>query len=425
MATERLRPWQQLLTDTAPTDPKVSSRYVVYTGSTFTEIITDAAGNEYTPAAGGGGSVAWGSITGTLTDQTDLVTALGLKADKATTVSAGTGLTGGGDLSTNRTIDVDFGTGAGEVCEGNDARLSDARTPTSHTHPSTDITGLGSMALASASPIQCGRLTLTSGVPVTTTDVTGASTIYYTPHIGDVIALYDGTTWTPRVFTELSRSISGLTSGKNYDVVLYLNGSTLTLDLMPAWTSNTARASAISFQNGTHVNTSSFTSVMAGHSVSAARAIVVGTIRATGTSTTEDSMAKRLICNSRNVHMRYVTKASAGGVHNYDTNTWRAWANDATNIVEWLAFDNHMVGTIQVTGSWIAGSTTGLGLGLGIDSTTSAYNPIEQFFAGSAGGTTVGPIYTGIGYHYGAAVQRGGGATSTFFYANLGGHVWS
>lgn len=39
-----------------------------------------------------------------------------------------------------------FGTTSGTVCQGDDARLSDARTPTAHTHPSTDITGLGTAA---------------------------------------------------------------------------------------------------------------------------------------------------------------------------------------------------------------------------------------------------------------------------------------
>lgn len=45
-------------------------------------------------------------------------------------VSAGTGLTGGGSLAADRTLAVDFGTGAGKVTQGNDSRLSDARTPT-------------------------------------------------------------------------------------------------------------------------------------------------------------------------------------------------------------------------------------------------------------------------------------------------------
>lgn len=57
-------------------------------------------------------------------------------------VVAGTGLSGGGDLSADRTLTVKYGTAAGTACQGNDARLSDARTPKTHTHAATDITGL-------------------------------------------------------------------------------------------------------------------------------------------------------------------------------------------------------------------------------------------------------------------------------------------
>lgn len=38
-----------------------------------------------------------------------------------------------------------------------------------------------------------GRLTLTSGTPVTTSDVTAATTIYFTPYKGNRIALCGGT----------------------------------------------------------------------------------------------------------------------------------------------------------------------------------------------------------------------------------------
>ena len=48
-----------------------------------------------------------------------------------TSITAGTGLTGG-TITTSGTIAADFGTTAGTVCEGNDSRLSDARTPTAH-----------------------------------------------------------------------------------------------------------------------------------------------------------------------------------------------------------------------------------------------------------------------------------------------------
>ena len=47
-------------------------------------------------------------------------------------VIAGTGLSGGGSLAANRTLAVTYGTAAGTACQGNDARLSNARTPTAH-----------------------------------------------------------------------------------------------------------------------------------------------------------------------------------------------------------------------------------------------------------------------------------------------------
>lgn len=49
-------------------------------------------------------------------------------------ITAGAGLSGGGALTANRALAVAFGTSAGTVTEGNDSRLSDARTPTAHTH---------------------------------------------------------------------------------------------------------------------------------------------------------------------------------------------------------------------------------------------------------------------------------------------------
>lgn len=49
--------------------------------------------------------------------------ALDDKADNTITLTAGTGLTGGGNLTEDRSFAVDFGTTAGTVAEGNDARI--------------------------------------------------------------------------------------------------------------------------------------------------------------------------------------------------------------------------------------------------------------------------------------------------------------
>ena len=79
------------------------------------------------------------AINQNTTDLAAAVASLAGKADKSTTISAGTGLTGGGDLTSNRTLAADFGSTAGKVCQGNDSRLSDARTPLAHTHSGADI----------------------------------------------------------------------------------------------------------------------------------------------------------------------------------------------------------------------------------------------------------------------------------------------
>ena len=60
-----------------------------------------------------------------------------------TTYSNGTGL----NLSST-TFSVKYGSTAGTACEGNDSRLSDARTPTAHTHAAYLQAGLGTQELS-------------------------------------------------------------------------------------------------------------------------------------------------------------------------------------------------------------------------------------------------------------------------------------
>lgn len=54
-------------------------------------------------------------------------------------ILAGAGLSGGGSLAADRTLSVVYGTTAGTAAAGNDARLSDARPPTAHTHTAANI----------------------------------------------------------------------------------------------------------------------------------------------------------------------------------------------------------------------------------------------------------------------------------------------
>jgi len=68
--------------------------------------------------------------------------------------AAGTGSVPDATTSTKGKVELatDGETAAGVVVQGNDARLSNARTPTSHTHAESDITGLTSDLAAKATP---------------------------------------------------------------------------------------------------------------------------------------------------------------------------------------------------------------------------------------------------------------------------------
>lgn len=65
-----------------------------------------------------------GDLSGTAAAPT--VPGLANKANAGITIAAGTGLTGGGDLSANRTLTVSYGTTAGTAAQGNDIRIAGA-----------------------------------------------------------------------------------------------------------------------------------------------------------------------------------------------------------------------------------------------------------------------------------------------------------
>jgi len=97
------------------------------------------------------------------------------------------------------------------------------------------------------------RLTLTSGVAVTTGDVVNAQTIYFTPYKGNVISLYNGTKWVSYESNEIILALGVLATGV-YDIFCYANAGVPTLEFL-AWANDTTRATAITTQNGINVKT--------------------------------------------------------------------------------------------------------------------------------------------------------------------------
>ncbi len=173
-----------------------------------------------------------------------------------------------------------------------------------------------------------GRLTLTTGVPVTTSDVTAAETLYFTAFRGNCIALYDGTNWYRRTFTEASIDVPDATNC--YDVFAYDNGGTVTLELT-AWTNTTTRATALTTHDGVLVKTGATTRRY------------LGTFYSTtaGNGQIEDSVANRYLWNYYNRVARPMRAVEATATWNYTTPTWRQANNAAANQL------NFVVGVVE------------------------------------------------------------------------------
>ncbi|MBI5369076.1 MAG: hypothetical protein HZA54_18720 [Planctomycetes bacterium] len=346
---------------------------------------------------------------------------------------------------------VPYGSAANTVCQGNDARLSDARTPSgsaggdlTSTYPNPTVAKLrgknvpspgasedgkflqydnGSSAClwtAASSSVTLdndiceGRLTLTTGVPVTTADVTAAGTLYFTPYQGNRVALYDGAAWALATFTERSLALT-LTSGKNYDVFLYDNSGTLTLELSAAWTNDTTRADALALQDGVYVKSGATTRRY------------LGTIRASGTNVTEDSAARRFVWNACQRLRRNLFRQESTGSWSYSTAAWRE-TNGTTNRVEVVVgllgpgvMHLHVHGVITASGSG-----TGYN-GIGEDSTSSPVGGMIVAVASSISGWGAGMSgvldkSVPLGYHYYAWLEYGNGnATNVFNGGSIAG----
>jgi hypothetical protein len=112
-------------------DGSVSNAKLSVSGGSDGQVLTkdslSGGGIKWAPSSGA--SPATSSSLGTVQLAGDLggaataptVPALTSKVDVARTITAGTGLTGGGDLSANRTISASFGATAGTIAEGNHA----------------------------------------------------------------------------------------------------------------------------------------------------------------------------------------------------------------------------------------------------------------------------------------------------------------
>lgn len=315
-------------------------------------------------------------------------------------------------------------------------------TATQQIRADTQIRGL-----SEAAPHEPGgRLTLATATPVMITNQANKTTIYYTPYKGDLVPIWDGSTWVEWTFSELSLALDSSTghagyhqSDKNFDCFVFNDGGVLKLGTGVAWSSGTVRGTGagtteLELKNGIWTNKNQITlrwgSAEANTTVVAAnQATCVGSIRTSANGTTTWVLGG--ISAGGTAAFLYVynfyNQVEVSALIQDSTNTWtynlttpRPYDNSTGNRATFLigleqepVFANANYRSIGAAGA--AAGVTMFGLDstntksansvghLGIDAYT---NNLQPFYAG----------YPGLGLHYLQLLERASAAASCTFY---------
>jgi hypothetical protein len=410
-------------------------------GTGVPEAISVSGGIEFTGSTGIQTSAFTGDVTKTaggtaLTIASDAVTnakaanmaALTVKVNATNSSADPSDLAFSADGDMLMRIGTTLTTGNFSSLTAIDVALDDA-IPLSDTSASNANKKISVDRLLGSSRHLCeGRLTLTSGTAVTTSDVIGATNIYFALYNGNKVRLYDGTRWKVYTFTERTLALGALTNDLPYDVFLYDNAGTLTLEAT-AWTSKTGRATAITTQDGVYVKSGATTRLW------------LGTFHTTGTgTTTEDSKARRLVINHYNKVQRKFSAFDGQNSWNTTASAYEAWGTggsgsttDGVTRVAILcpspAVDDMVVAEFH---GWGSHSSAGnpAGVGIGVDSSTvNSAGIIVPEISATAGTQGVAMAaykdYPSLGYHYLQMLQRPFGATTSFYGDNNGDYLKS
>jgi len=252
------------------------------------------------------------------------------------------------------------------------------------------------------------RVTLTTATPITTSDVTAAETIYYTPMEKGIITLYDGSAlWEAHTLTEISIAVPD-TTDTGYDIFVYNSSGTLTLELV-AWTSLAARATELALQNGIKVKSGS------------PEKRYVGSFQTGSVSgQTLDAVTARYLWNEYNKVLRDMIK-SPGANWTYATASLQLLNADATGKI--ACFVGDTLSTIQLQLQLSIASDTGVAyfayIGFNAE-TASAASPKIHWEQSTGGVFYANPVCSAVvksvlGHNYACGLELAQTGTTYLF----------
>jgi hypothetical protein len=249
---------------------------------------------------------------------------------------------------------------------------------------------------SSATPVVTapqGYLTMTSATPIIVTEVTAGTAVYYTPLVGNLVPIYNGSSMIPTTFAELTLTLAAQhLASQIYDVFVFSNSGVVTLATGPAWATPTAGAgdrgtgastTELTRLNGYWVNNVQITGRNGAntYTIAANRATYLGSIYMDGTNgqltchRAWGQSRKWGVWNAYNRQPLYLKAGDSTATWSYNTNTTRASNDASTNSLtvfsglaeEW--YDLEFTQTVVlITGNNLAIANTGIGW----NSTTTA-----------------------------------------------------
>lgn len=296
----------------------------------------------------------------------------------------------------------------------------------------------------------CGRLTLDSSWPVSASD-DKEPLLYFTPHLGNTVAIWDGSAFVDHAFAELPYMLDSDDEHDGYhapdaayDFFAFLNGSTFTIGSY-AWASLTERAEALEVVDGLHVNASQIAlryGVEANDivNVDARKARFIGSIKTMlhdGITQVEDSIEYRCIWNMHRMP-RPVASLARLASWSYSTATFRRMAGETSSKVGY--FSGLGIDPVDLTNISMCKNSTStprsvinniaidtdsgiIGRGAGASTCTDTHYaaPVARFSG-----------FAPLGYHEFIPVEKGAGAEAQEWFgetsdgcAGMSGHVWA
>lgn len=283
-----------------------------------------------------------------------------------------------------------------------------------------------------------GRLTLTTGVPVLTSTVSGATTVYYSPYSGNLVPIYDGSDFVVTAFTELSQATTDNTkspaaaaNNSNYDIFVWNDSGTIRATRGPAWTSDTGRGTGAGTTELERVKGVWLNKVSITNGPAANRGTYVGTIRSDGSAQINfhlggsASGGTAAVLGVWNMYNRVVVGPAvidSGSGYTYTSSTIRQARNSAGNKISFVIgiSEDSIVATHSGRTTTVNVASAFGSIGIGLDSTTT--HTVQPAFVYSQAAT----IMTGtpstnyvflptIGWHFVAALEAGDNTNANTF----------